>query len=107
MSGMKEVAGVALTIALGAGTAYAVNEVNELNAEATRIEACVDYNKNHDEPSETCGEEPLALAEATTLRGTAKVTGYLGWAAFIGTVYVGVKTVDQIQKHEPARSRAS
>lgn len=94
------IAGMGLTVALGVGVGYAVHEVGELNTEASRIEACVEYNNEHEIPNEACGPRPLSIAEADTLRDTADTTGLLGWIAFFGTLSVGGATLDQIRRGE-------
>lgn len=101
------IGGVSLTIALGIGTGYAVHQVGELNAEANRIEACVEFNNTHEIPSDACPEEPLSQAEANTLRNTAGTTGALGWISFFGTLSVGGATLDQIRRNETADNLGS
>lgn len=94
------IGGVGLTIALGIGTGYAVHEVGELNAEANRIEACVEYNDTHEVPSDACPDEPINQAEANTLRNTADTTGTLGWISFFGALSVGGAILDRIRREE-------
>lgn len=91
--------GLGLTVGLGVGTAYAVHEVGELNAEAHRIDACVDYNEEHEIPSDSC-EVPLSRAEADTLRDTADTTGTLGWIAFFAAFSTGADTLRLINKDD-------
>jgi hypothetical protein len=100
MSGMRIIGGVGLTVAFGVGTAYAVHEVGELNAKASRIEACVEYNDTHEIASAACSEAPLAKAEANTLKNTANTTGTLGWIAFFGAISVGGATFEQIARED-------
>lgn len=96
MSAKKALIGLGAGVSMGIGTAYAVHQVGELNARASRIEACIEHNELNEVPHDDCEDGPLAITEAKGYRDTANMLGSLGWIAFAGAAYSTVKTYEML-----------
>jgi hypothetical protein len=88
---------LAMTIGFGVATAYAVNEVGELNLNADKIESCLRADGT---TLSYCFEYPMSATEVDTLRNTAHTTGALGWLAFGAKVSSGFLAAELTRKKD-------
>ena len=108
MSSRNALIVLGLGVGLGVGTAYAVNEVGDLHAQADRIEECIELADTQNARfDEICEGVSLSQAEAETLRDTADTTGNLGWLAFFGAFAAGLRVYEEIDDDKRQARRAT